>query len=172
MPRADHPPRVLGTIAKNQRWAMTKDFDEKDDEEADPARLAIKRAEAARKLCEAIKEMSVADVEGPSIAAGWAIMSKSAARALDFDARLTASSNTLKSTRNPGKHPERHNGSTGWHTPERRRTQHRLSTWTTGRMQSASTLQHRSRRSFSELMDLHPKSCTGARGCDGKTADA
>ena len=75
VPRADHPPRVLGTIAQNQRWAMTKDFDEKDDEEADPARLAIKRAEAARKLCEAIKEMSVADVEGPSIAAGWAILS-------------------------------------------------------------------------------------------------
>ena len=92
VPRADHPPRVLGTIAQNQRWAMTKDFDEKDD----PARLAIKRAEAARKLCEAIKEMSVADVEGPSIAAGWAILSKSAARALDFDARLTSSDTLSK----------------------------------------------------------------------------
>ena len=96
VPRADHPPRVLGTIAQNQHWAMTEDFDEKDDEEADPATLAIKRAEAAKKLCEAIKELSVADVEGPSIAAGWAILSKSAARALDFDARLTPSGTIQK----------------------------------------------------------------------------
>ena len=96
VPRADHPPRVPGTIAQNQRWAMTKDFDELDDEEADPARLAIKRAEAAKKLCEAIKELCVADVEGPSIAAGWATLSKSAARALDFDARLTPSDTLLK----------------------------------------------------------------------------
>ena len=96
VPRAEHPPRVLGTIAQNQRWAMTKDFDEKDQEQADPARLAIKRAEAAKKLCDAIKEMTVADVEGPSIAAGWAILSKSAARALDFDARLTPSSTIQK----------------------------------------------------------------------------
>ena len=63
---------------------MTKDCDEQDDEEADPARLAIKRAQSAKKLCEAIKELSVADVEGPSIAAGWAMLSKSAAKALDF----------------------------------------------------------------------------------------
>ena len=62
---------------------MTKDFEEQDDEEADPARLAIKRAEAAKKLCEAIMELSVADVEGPSITAGWAFLSKSAARSLD-----------------------------------------------------------------------------------------
>ena len=136
---------------------MTKDFDEKDDEEADPARLAIKRAEAARKLCEAIKEMSVADVEGPSIAAGWAILSKSAARALDFDARLTASdilskaheilTSTLRDTTEAlvGTHlsEEEHNtvsapGPLGGCSP-------------------ASTLQHRSRRSFSELMDLHSK---------------
>ena len=55
VPRADHPRRVLGTIAHNQGRAMTKDFDELDDEEADPARLVTKRAEAANKLCEAIK---------------------------------------------------------------------------------------------------------------------
>ena len=96
VPRADHTPRVLGTIAQNQRWAMTKDLDEQDDEEADPARLAIKRAEAAKKLCEAIQELCVADVKGPSIAAGWAILSKSASRALDFDARLTPSDTLLK----------------------------------------------------------------------------
>ena len=96
VPRADHAPRVPGTIAQNQRWATTKDFDEQDDEEADPARLATKRAEAAKKLCEAIKELCVADVEGPSIAAGWATLSKSAARALDFDARLTPSDTLLK----------------------------------------------------------------------------
>ena len=96
VPRADHPPRVVGTIAQNQRWATTKDFDEQDDEEADPARLATKRAEAAKKLCEEIKELSVAD-EGPSIAAGWAILSKSAARTLHFDAKLTQSNTQQKS---------------------------------------------------------------------------
>ena len=96
VPRADHPPRVLGTIAQNQRWAMTKDFDKQDDQEADPARLAIKRAEAAKNLCEAIQEFCVADVEGSSIAARWAMLTKSAARALDFDARVTPSDTLLK----------------------------------------------------------------------------
>ena len=51
-------PRILGTMTQNQRWATTKDFDEQDDEEADLARLAIERAEAAKKQCEAIKELS------------------------------------------------------------------------------------------------------------------
>ena len=45
VPSAEYPPRVLGTVAQNQRWAMTTDFDEQDHEEADPARLEIKRAE-------------------------------------------------------------------------------------------------------------------------------
>ena len=112
VPRADHPPQYLAPSHKNQRWATTKDFDEQDDEEADPARLAIKRAEAAKKLCEAIKELSVADVEGPSITAGWAVLSKSAARALDFDGRITPSNTLQKAT--PQKHRARHNGSTGW----------------------------------------------------------
>ena len=152
VPRADHPPRVLGTIAQNQRWAMTKDFDEPDDEEADPAKLAIKRAEAAKKLCEAIKELSVAD-EGPSIAAGWAMLSKSAARALDFDARLTPSDTLLKAQEIL---PDRHDESIGGHKPERRGTQHR-------RMQLASTLQHHSRCSIPELMALYQKGCTRAR---------
>ena len=116
-PRAIHPPWGLGTKARNQRWAITKDFDEQDDEEADPAGLAIRRAEAAKKLCEAIKELSVADVEGPIIAAGWAMLSKSAVRALDFDARLTPS-DTLQRAQ------EGHNGSTGGHPPERGGTQH------------------------------------------------
>ena len=95
VPRAVHPPRVLGTLAQNQRWAMTKDYDEQGDEDADLARLAIKRAGAENKLCEVIVELCVADVEGPSIAAGWAVLSKVAARELDFDARLTPS-DTLK----------------------------------------------------------------------------
>ena len=109
VPRVDYPPRVLGTITQNQRWAMTKDFDEQDDEEADPARLAIKRAEAAKKLCEAIKELSVADVEGPSIAAGWATRSKCAARALDST---------------PGSDQATHYGSTGGYRIERGGAQH------------------------------------------------
>ena len=128
VPRADHPPRVLGTMAQNQRWAMTKDFDEQDDEEADRARHAIKGAEAAKKLCEAIKELSVADVEGPSIAAGWAMLAKSAARA-------HTERHTHESTRNPAKHPERCDRSIGGNKLERRGTQHRLSTRTTRRMQ-------------------------------------
>ena len=92
MPRADHPPRVLGTMAQKQRWAMTKDFDQQDDEEADPARHATKQ------LCEAIKELCVANVEGPPIASGWAMLSRSATRALDVDARL-APSDTLQTAK-------------------------------------------------------------------------
>ena len=122
VPRADHPPRVLGTIAQNQRWAMTKDFDEQDDEEADPARLAIKSAEAARKVCEAIKELCVADVESPLFAERWAMLFKSAAER-----------HTAESTRTPNKHLPGRNGSTGGHQPERGRTQQCLSTKTTPR---------------------------------------
>ena len=91
-----------------------------------------------------------ADVEGPSIAAGWAILSKSAARALDFDARLTERL-APESTRNSDKHSKRYDGNIGGHKPERRGTQNRLSTGTGRRMQFASTLQHHSRCSVSEV---------------------
>ena len=133
---------------------MTKDFHEQDDEEADPARLAIKRTDAAKKPCEAIKELSVADVEGPSIAAGWATLSKSAARALDFDARLT-SSNTVQKAHELLKSTLRDNGSTGGHRVERGGAQHRPSIRATREMQLVSTIRHHRRRSLLELVAMH-----------------
>ena len=75
---------------------MTKGFDDQDDEEEDPARLEIKRAEAGEETLRSIKELRVANVEGPSIAAEWAMLSKSAGRALDCDPRLTPSDTLQK----------------------------------------------------------------------------
>ena len=94
----------------------------------------------------------MADVEGPSIAAGWAFLSKSAAKALDFDAKLTPS-NTLQKAHELLKNTLRDTTEALVGTALK---QHRLSTQATRGMQLASTIKHHRRRSFLELMALHP----------------
>ena len=114
VPRATEPPRVLGTVAERMRCGLSPIQEQEDEvlgelerillgqeatdaDASDPrqttsdGRLAEERAAEATKVCNAIKELATADIHGPTLAAGWAILSKSAARALDFDARLTPS---------------------------------------------------------------------------------
>ena len=52
------------------------------------AEEAHERAEAAAELCTHIEEMARADRGTPRLQAAWTLLTKCAARALDYDARL------------------------------------------------------------------------------------
>ena len=49
---------------------------------------AAERARQAAELCEHISELATADLGAPRLAAAWTLLTKCAARALDYDARL------------------------------------------------------------------------------------
>eukprot|EP00974_Lingulodinium_polyedra_P082718 8011148-Lingulodinium_polyedra.AAC.1 len=78
IPEAARAPRVLGAITRRPKWGVPPPApgeDDGDDVDPDDGMLADDRAEAAVKVCEAVEDMARADLEGPSLAAGWAILS-------------------------------------------------------------------------------------------------
>ena len=96
LPRAAAPPRVLGAVLQGTvRASMVTEG------KGDLEREAVERVRRAAILCTAIREMvaAIGELHGEVLEAAWQLMTRCAARALDFDLRLCPSSEVLSAAK-------------------------------------------------------------------------